>query len=79
MFLENIYEHDFLECSSGYRPKLSARGPISYLNFKLQYGVTRYIVEADIKGFFDNLDHDYPLKILALRVDDKALLHLIRK
>ena len=79
MILENIYEQDFLECSYGYRPKRSAKGAIRDLNFQLQYGVTGYIVEADIKGFFDNLDHDYLLKMLALRIDDKALLHLIRK
>jgi RNA-directed DNA polymerase len=79
MILENIYEHDFLECSYGYRPKRSARGAISDLNFQLQYGVTGYIVEAEIKGFFDNLDHDLLLEMLALRIDDKALLHLIRK
>jgi group II intron reverse transcriptase/maturase len=79
MILENIYEQDFLECSYGYRPKRSARGAISDLNFQLQYGVTGYIVEADIKGFFDNLDHDLLLEMLALRIDDKALLHLIRK
>lgn len=79
MILEQIYEQDFLECSYGYRPKRSARGAIGDLNFQLQYGVTGYIVEADIKGFFDNLDHDLLLKMLALRIDDKALLHLIRK
>jgi len=79
MILENIYEQDFLECSYGYRPKRSAKGAIRDLNFQLQYGVTGYIVEADIKGFFDNLDHDYLLKMLAVRIDDKALLHLIRK
>lgn len=45
MILENIYERDFLECSYAYRPKRSARGAISDLNFQLQYGVTGYIVE----------------------------------
>jgi group II intron reverse transcriptase/maturase len=37
------------------------------------------VVEADIQGFFDNIDHDWLLKMLALRIDDKAFLNLIRK
>ena len=37
------------------------------------------MVEADIQGFFDNIDHDWLLKMLALRIDDKAFLNLIRK
>ena len=79
MILENIYEQDFLDCSYGYRPKRSSRGAVSDLSFQLQYGVTGYIVEADIKGFFDNIDHDQLLDMLAIRIDDKALLHLIQK
>lgn len=79
MILEMIYEQDFQECSYGYRPKRSAKGAITDLTFQLQYGVTGYIVEADIKGFFDNIDHDYLLDMLAQRIDDKALLNLIRK
>ncbi len=49
------------------------------LTFNLQYGSYGYIVEADIKGFFDHMDHDWLLDMLALRIDDKAFLNLIRK
>jgi RNA-directed DNA polymerase len=45
----------------------------------LQYGKYGYIVEADIQGFFDHMDHDWLLEMLALRIDDKAFLNLIRK
>jgi len=77
--LELIYEKDFLECSYGYRPKRSAKDAVSDLTFQLQYGVTGYIVEADIKGFFDNIDHDLLLRLLEVRINDKAFLGLIRK
>jgi RNA-directed DNA polymerase len=44
-----------------------------------QYGVYGYVVEADVKGFFDNLDHVWLLSMLRLRIDDRAFLGLIRK
>jgi len=77
--LSAIYEQDFLDCSYGYRPGRSARDAIDDLTFNLQFGRFGYIVEADIKGFFDHMDHDWLMEMLAVRVDDKAFLHLIRK
>jgi len=77
--LEAIYEQDFLRSSFGYRPNVGALDAVNKLTVKLQFGKYNYIVEADIKGFFDNLNHDELLKMLAERVDDKALLWLIGK
>ena len=77
--LTAIYEQDFLACSHGYRPDRSANRAVAELTFNLQYGVFGYVVEADIKGFFDHIDHDKLLELLAIRIDDKAFLHLIRK
>lgn len=77
--LEAIYEQDFLRCSYGYRPGVGALDAVDKMTIKLQFGKYNYVVEADIKGFFDNLDHDWLLKMLAERVDDKALLWLIGK
>jgi RNA-directed DNA polymerase len=77
--LAAIYEQDFLESSYGYRPRRSARVAVQDLTFDLQYGSYRFIVEADIKGFFDHMDHDWLLKMLSLRIDDRAFLNLIRK
>lgn len=79
MIIQAIYEQDFSDYSYGYRPRRSAKEAVSDLTFQLQYGATGYVVEADIKGFFDHIDHDRLLELLALRIDDKALLHLIRK
>jgi group II intron reverse transcriptase/maturase len=77
--LEAIYEQDFLEVSYGYRAGRSAHDAVGDLTFQLQYGKFGYLVEADIQGFFDHIDHDWLLRMLALRIDDKALLNLIRK
>ncbi len=79
MILEAIYEPAFLDCSYGYRPKRGAKDAVSDLTFQLQFGVFGYIVEADIKGYFDNIDHEKLLEILATRINDKAFVHLIRK
>ena len=77
--LTAIYEQDFLDFSNAYRPNRSAKETVSDLTFNLQYGRYGYVVEADIKSFFDEMDHDWLLKMLALRIDDKAFLNLIRK
>ena len=44
------------------------------LHLNLQFKGYGYIVEADIKGFFNNMDHQWLMRMLALRIDDKALL-----
>ena len=77
--LEAIYEQDFSRSSFGYRPNLGALDAVDELTIKLQFGRFNFVVEADIKGFFDNLNHNELLKMLAERVDDKALLWLIGK
>ena len=77
--LNAIYEADFLPSSYGYRPGIGAKDAVGDLGFNLQYGKFGYVVEADIKGYFNHIDHDWLLEMLALRIDDKAFLHLIRK
>ena len=77
--LTAIYEQDFLDCSHGYRLKRSSKDAAIILRKELQGGEYGYIVEADIQGFFDNLDHDWLLKMLSLRIDDRAFLNLICK
>ena len=79
MVLNAIYEQDFLDVSYGYRAGMSAKEAVGDLTFQLQFGTFGYVVEADIQGFFDNLDHDWLLTMLALRIDDTAFLNLIRK
>lgn len=75
--LSSIYEADFLPNSYGYRPNRSAHGAIHSLRVNLQFKGYGYIVEADIKGFFDTVDHSWMQRMLAQRIDDQRLLSLI--
>ena len=77
--LTAIYEQDFLPVSYGYRPGRGAKDAVGDLGFNLQYGKFGHVVEADIKGFFDAIDHDWLMEMLRLRIDDRAFLDLIRK
>lgn len=77
--LEAIYEQDFLSYSYGYRPGTGAHKAIRDLSAILRTGRYACVVEADIKGFFDNIDHNKLLNMLMKRIDDKRLLKLIRR
>ncbi len=77
--LEAIYEQDFLPCSYGYRPGVGALEAVDDLTVKLQCGRYNYVVEADIKGFFDSMDHDWMIRMVEERIEDRAFLGLLRK
>jgi len=77
--LNAIYEPDFLPCSWAYRLGRNVREAVRTLTQELQFGCYGYVVEIDIKGFFDRIDHDWLLRMLVLRIDDRPLLRLIRK
>lgn len=77
--LSAIFEADFLDNSYGYRSKRSAKDAVNDLRFNLQFGKYGYIVEADIKGFFNHMDHDWLLRMLKERIDDAPFLNLIQK
>jgi RNA-directed DNA polymerase len=77
--LQSIWEQDFMRNSYGYRPKKSAHQAVHSLGLNLQFKGYGYIVEADIKGFFDNIDHDWLMQMLKQRIDDKAMLTLINQ
>jgi group II intron reverse transcriptase/maturase len=74
-----IYEMDFLPCSYGYRPGVSAHEAIKDLTKELQFQGHHFVVEADIKGFFDNIQWEWLERMLAHRIQDGALLRLIGK
>ena len=77
--LQNIWEQDFLPNSYGHRPNKSAHKAVHSLRLNPQFKGYGYIVEADIKGFFDNINHDWLMKMLEQRIDDKSLLGLIKQ
>lgn len=74
-----IFEVDFLPCSYGYRPGLSAQDALRDLSKELQFGGHHFVVEADIKGFFDNIRWDWLERMLEQRINDGAFLNLIGK
>lgn len=77
--LSAIFEQDFLDSSYGYRKGKSAHGALEDLRAGLQMGNYHWVAEADIRGFFDNMDHDWIIKFIEQRVDDKATIKLIKK
>jgi group II intron reverse transcriptase/maturase len=74
-----IYEADFYPCSYAYRPERGPQDAIRELTEELRWQKHNFVVEADIKGFFDNIQHEPLLKMLEQRVNDGALIRLIRK
>lgn len=77
--LEAIFDVDFYTFSFGYRKHRSPRQAALTLKEKIQFGRFRWIVEADIKGFFNNIDHELLIKMLEQRIKDNAFLRLINK
>ena len=76
LILEAIYEPTFSDASHGFRPRRSCHTALEQV--KRMTG-TRWWVEGDIKGFFDNLNHDTLVRILSKRITDKRFLHLIEQ
>ena len=77
--LESIYEQDFLDCSYGFRPERNCHQALKQLNDLIMFQPVNHIVEADIKGFFDSVDHDKLMEFIRIRITDTALLNLIDK
>jgi group II intron reverse transcriptase/maturase len=77
--LSAIWEADFLDCSYAYRPRRNAHEAIRALSQGLQFGKYRYVVEADIKSYFDRIQHDWMIRMLEQRIHDAAFIGLIRK
>ena len=81
MLLEPIYEQDFLDCSYGFRPGRSAHQALTSFRDQTMDGRPRgcWVLEVDIRKFFDNLEHQHLRQFLQLRVRDGVLLRLIDK
>ena len=75
--LNSIYENDFLDCSFGFRPNRNCHDALKILNFYIEKRSVNYVVDVDIKGFFDNVDHRWMMEFLKLRITDPNLLRII--
>ena len=77
--LNQIYEVDFRGFSYGFRPGRSPHQALDALNAGIQRKRVNWILDADIRGFFDNMDHEWTMKFVEHRVADNRVLRLIRK
>jgi group II intron reverse transcriptase/maturase len=77
--LEPIYEVAFEDSSYGYRPEHSQHGCLDELGRTIQQGKVSYVVEADIRGFFDSVNHEWMLKFLRHRIGDPRIIRLISR
>jgi RNA-directed DNA polymerase len=77
--LQAIYEADFLNVSYGFRPNRSCHDAIKQLNRIIEKGKISYVVDADIKGFFNNVDHRWLIKFIGHRIADPNIKRLIVK
>ncbi len=77
--LSAIYEADFLACNRGYRPAMGAQQAARHLAETLTKGQIEFVVEADIKGYFEHIQQPWLIKMLGHRIADGALLRLIVK
>ena len=75
--LTAIYEVDFLDFSYGFRPNRSCHDALDRLDKGIMRNPVNHIIDADIKGFFDNVDHKWILRCLEERIIDKNFLRLI--
>lgn len=77
--LEAIYEPMFKEFSYGFRPGRSCHQAIAYLDKMLHREKVNYVVDLDIKGFFDNIDHEWLIKFIEYRIRDKVYIRYIKR
>ena len=77
--LNAIYEQDFLDCSYGFRPGRSAQQALDEVGRIICRQGTAYVLEADIRGYFDAIVRDQLMELIEKRVGDGSILRLIRK
>jgi len=77
--LNAVYEEDFLGFSYGFRPGRSQHDALDALMVGIKRKKVNWILDADIRGFFDNMDHEWLMKLVEHRIADRRVLRLIQK
>lgn len=77
--LNEIYECKFLKCSYGFRPNRNCHQAIREINQRIMINKVNYILDCDIKGFFDNVNHKWLMKFLEHDINDKVFLRYINR
>lgn len=78
LVIEPIFEADFEDCSHGFRPKRSATDALEVIRLTGGRG-HRYVIDADIQGFFDAIDQEILMDLVARRISDRRVLKLVRQ
>lgn len=77
--LESVYEPRFLDCSYGFRRGRNAHQCIADMNHTLMFKKVNYVLDADIKGFFDNVEHEWLIKFLEHDIADETYIRYIKR
>jgi len=77
--LNDIYEERFSDCSNGFRPGRNAHQVVREINQTIMTRKVNYVLDADIKGFFDNVDHDWLMRFLENDIADKNFLRYVKR
>jgi len=75
--MEAIYEQDFHNCSYGFRPNKNCHQALKRVSKLINDRPVNHVIEADIKGFFDNIPHEKLMELVKIRIADKAFLRYI--
>lgn len=77
--LSSIYEQIFLDCSYGFRPRRNCHQALLKMKEAIYSGKVNYIVETDIKGFFDNVNQEVLIRLLKMTIKDKHFIEYVRR
>ena len=77
--LEAVFELIFYDEMMGFRPNRGCHKAIRKLNLMLERKPTSYVLDADIKGFFQHLDHEWIIRFIGLRIKDPNIIRLVRR
>ena len=77
--LEAVFEPLFYDAMMGFRPKRGCHEALRKLNKMLEWNYTNYVLDADIKGFFDHLDHEWIMKFVGSKIKDPQILRLVKR
>lgn len=77
--IEAVFEPHFYDEMMGFRPNRNCHMAIKKLNVMIEKRYTNYILDADIKGFFDNIDHEWAVKFVESRIKDPNIIRLVRR
>ena len=77
--IEAIYEPKFLDCMYGFRPHRGCHDALKALNRNIENGRVNYVVDADIKGFFDHVDHKWLIRCVEQHIKDPRIIRMVKR